>query len=79
MVSRGRARSWQIELPTNWSSSLFGSSIRYRGAVGDLSTAKGAYCAAYLTGKAISADFVCNPHFNVSQLGVVTRWTPVKN
>ena len=26
-----------------------------------------------------SADFTCNPDFNVSQLGVVTRWTPVKN
>ena len=26
-----------------------------------------------------SADFVCNPDFNVSQLGVTTRWTPVKN
>ena len=29
--------------------------------------------------KAVSADYVCNPDFNVSQLGVVTRWTPVKN
>ena len=27
----------------------------------------------------MSADFSCNPDFNVSQLGVVTRWTPVKN
>jgi hypothetical protein len=26
-----------------------------------------------------SADYSCNPDFNVSQLGVVTRWTPVKN
>jgi hypothetical protein len=23
--------------------------------------------------------FTCNPDYNVSQLGVVTRWTPVKN
>ena len=23
--------------------------------------------------------YTCNPDFNVSQLGVVTRWTPVKN
>ena len=23
--------------------------------------------------------YTCNPNFNVSQLGVVTRWTPVKN
>ena len=64
-----------------WSSSLFGSysAVRYRGNVGDLNSAKGAYCAAYVTGKVVSGDFSCNPDFNVSQLGVVTRWTPVKN
>jgi Porin subfamily len=66
-----------------WSSSLFGSAlaVRYRGAVGDLSTAKGAYCAAFAAGRAagFSADYVCNPDFNVFQLGLVTRWTPVKN
>jgi len=66
-----------------WSSSLFGSysAVRYNGAVGDLTTAKGAFCAAYITSNpgAKSADFSCNPDFNVSQLGVVTRWTPVKN
>jgi hypothetical protein len=64
-----------------WSSSLFGSysAVRYDG------TAKANYCAAYtasaatggLAGK--SADYTCNPDYNVSQLGVVTRWTPVKN
>ena len=26
-----------------------------------------------------SLDYSCNPDFNVAQLGVVTRWTPVKN
>jgi Porin subfamily len=64
-----------------WSSSLFGSysAVRYKGSVGDLNSAKGAYCASYVTGKAVSGDFTCNPDFNVSQLGVVTRWTPVKN
>ena len=36
-------------------------------------------CANYLPGKAPSADYSCNPDFNVSQLGIVTRWTPVKN
>lgn len=66
---------------TNWSSSLFGSysAIRYRGAVGDLTTAKGQYCSAYGIGRAVSADFSCNPDFNVSQLGLITRWVPVKN
>src|SRR3954470_6525167 len=58
-----------------WSSSLFGSysSVRYD------TTAKGLICAVYTPGKAVSADFTCNPDFNVSQLGLVTRWTPVKN
>jgi hypothetical protein len=58
-----------------WSTSLFGSysAVRYDG------TAKANFCAVYTPGKAVSADFVCNPDYNVSQLGVVTRWTPVKN
>ena len=59
-----------------WSSSLYGSysSVRYDG------TAKAFICANYTTpGKAVSADYSCNPDYNVSQLGFVTRWTPVKN
>jgi hypothetical protein len=65
-----------------WSSSLFGgySAVRYDGAVGDLSTAKGAYCAAFAASHpGAGVSYTCNPDFNVSQLGVVTRWTPVKN
>jgi hypothetical protein len=66
-----------------WSSSLFGSYsvVKYDGSVGDLTSAKGAYCLAYgLSNPGLkSADFSCNPDFNVSQLGAVTRWTPVKN
>jgi hypothetical protein len=61
-----------------WSSSLFGSysSVRYDG------TAKANICANYTTaGKAVGGviSFTCNPDYNVSQLGVTTRWTPVKN
>ncbi|MFH1342050.1 MAG: porin [Pseudomonadota bacterium] len=67
----------------NWSTSLFGSysAVRYDGSVGDLSSAKGAYCATYAASNAgaKSADYSCNPDYNVAQLGVVTRWTPVKN
>jgi hypothetical protein len=58
-----------------WTTSIYGSysAVRYDG------TAKGFICANYTTpGKAVSADYVCNPDFNVSQLGTVTRWTPVK-
>jgi Porin subfamily len=60
-----------------WSSSLFGgyAAVRYDG------TAKVAYCGAYVASNPglKSADFSCNPDFNLSQIGVVTRWTPVKN
>jgi hypothetical protein len=75
-----------------WSSSLFGSAsaVRYGGtagvgtAFGDLGSAKGQWCANFiatnkLTAATTSADFQCNPDYNVFQLGVVTRWTPVKN
>jgi hypothetical protein len=68
-----------------WSTSVFGSAsaVRYSGTVGDLTSAKGAYCQAYIgsTGGLAtkSADFTCNPDFNVYQIGAVTRWTPVKN
>jgi len=59
-----------------WSTSLFGSysAVRYDGV------AKAFICANYTTpAKAVSADYSCNPNYNVSQLGAVTRWTPVKN
>jgi porin-like protein len=63
-----------------WSSSLFGGAgwVRYD------STSQANYCAAYTAGitaggGAVGADYKCNPNFMVSQLGVVTRWTPVKN
>ncbi|MEH2528805.1 MULTISPECIES: porin [unclassified Bradyrhizobium] len=65
-----------------WSTSLFGSwsAVRYGGNALDLTTAKGQWCANYVANKtAPSADFSCNPDFNVSQLGLVTRWTPVAN
>ena len=67
----------------NWSTSLFGSysAVRYDGSATDGSTAKGAYCAAFGVshpGQAAGA-YTCNPDFNVAQLGVITRWTPVKN
>ena len=77
-----------------WSSSLFGSysAVRYDGGANDnllgagTTTAKGAYCAAFaashpgqaLVGNAAGA-YTCNPDFNVSQLGVNLRWTPIKN
>ena len=69
---------------------LLGGSVRRRrerqsAGCGNHS-AKGAYCAAFAAshpGQALAGNaagnYTCNPDFNVSQLGVVTRWTPVKN
>jgi hypothetical protein len=70
-----------------WSSSLFGSwsAVRYNGSEFDPTTAKGQYCLTYqranglVLGVNTSIDFHCNPNYDVSQLGVVTRWTPVAN
>jgi hypothetical protein len=82
--------TWDV----HWSSSLYGSysAVRYDGGANDnltpagLTSAKGAYCAAFaashpgqaLVGNSVGA-YSCNPDFNVSQLGLVTRWVPVKN
>jgi hypothetical protein len=30
-------------------------------------------------GNAFGAAFTCNPNYQIGQLGVITRWTPVKN
>jgi len=62
-----------------WSSSLWGSysQVRYGGSTLDLTSAKGAWCANYSVGK--GAGFTCNPDYSVAQVGLTTRWTPVKN
>ena len=75
-----------------WSTSFWGAAaaVRYNGTagvgtgLGDLTSAKGQWCANYiasnkLTAANTSADFSCNPDYNIFYVGVVTRWTPVKN
>jgi hypothetical protein len=64
-----------------WSTSLFGAwaAVRYTGSATDITTAKGQWCANYNAGKTLSADYSCNPDYNISQLGLITRWTPVSN
>jgi hypothetical protein len=59
-----------------WSTSLFGSAawVRYDG------TAKAEYCAAFAaTHPGQGTTYTCNPDFSTAQIGIVTRWTPVKN
>ena len=77
-----------------WSSSLWGAyaGVRYDG--GPTTTwrsdgnhhAKGAYCAGFaathpgqVAVAGAAGTYSCNPDFNIAQIGVVTRWTPVKN
>jgi hypothetical protein len=44
------------------------------------STAAANYCAAYAVSVAgQNATYTCNPNYNLSMLGFITRWTPVKN
>jgi hypothetical protein len=75
-----------------WSTSFWGgaAAVRYGGtagagvAFGDLTSAKGLWCANYIVSNKLtvantSADFSCNPDYNVFYVGTVTRWTPVKN
>ena len=64
-----------------WSTSLWGSyaAVRYNGDALDILSAKGQACASFNFGKVVSADYSCNPDYNIAQVGVVTRWTPVKN
>ena len=64
-----------------WSTSFWGSyaAVRYNGDALDILSAKGQFCASFNFGKVVSADYSCNPDYNIAQVGVVTRWTPVKN
>ena len=64
-----------------WSTSLWGSyaGVRYNGNSLDILSAKGQFCASFNFGKVVSADYSCNPDYNIAQVGMVTRWTPVKN
>jgi hypothetical protein len=63
-----------------WSSSLFGGMgwVRYD------ATAQANYCAAIAANPGLGAGaqgvtYTCNPNYSISELGLVTRWTPVKN
>jgi hypothetical protein len=59
-----------------WSTSLFGSysAVRYD------SVAAANFCGAFaFTHPGQNVSYTCDPNFNVAQIGLVTRWTPVKN
>ena len=61
-----------------WSSSLFGGVT----GVGYNSTAKSLWCGTYglIAGaKGSSGITTCDPGFTLAEVGITTRWTPVKN
>ncbi|WP_315758605.1 MULTISPECIES: porin [unclassified Bradyrhizobium] len=58
-----------------WNSAIYGSWA----AVSYNNTAKGLICGSAAMGAIAGAGFTCNPDFNISSLGLITRWTPVKN
>ncbi|WP_431203574.1 porin [Bradyrhizobium betae] len=56
----------------NWNTALYGAwaAVNYSGTAKDLICGSASF--ATLTG-------TCNPDFNIGQVGVITRWVPVKN
>ncbi|MBR1173180.1 porin [Bradyrhizobium sp. KB893862 SZCCT0404] len=64
-----------------WNTAIYGA---YAG-VSYSDNQKAGICAAFFSASAVTgigataATNTCNPDFNVAQLGLITRWTPVKN
>ncbi|MFG3594738.1 porin [Bradyrhizobium sp. RDI18] len=59
-----------------WNTAVYGAwaAVRYN------STAKGYICGAFVGTLGLSSGATgCNPDFNYSVVGLITRWTPVKN
>jgi hypothetical protein len=59
-----------------WSTSVFGGVgfVRYD------DTAKAGYCAAFaVTHPGQGVTYSCDPNYSMGMVGIVTRWTPVKN
>jgi len=59
-----------------WSSSLFGGAAQ----LSYNNTSKAIWCASYVaSGTTLTPGSTCNPGFTMSEIGLTTRWTPVKN
>ncbi|UVO30454.1 porin [Bradyrhizobium arachidis] len=59
-----------------WNTAIYGGlgAVRYNG------TAKGYICGAFVATLGLSTGPAgCNPDFNYGVVGLITRWTPVKN
>jgi len=66
----GATHNWNA----NWNTGLYGAyaQVRY-GATGSA-----LICAGIAATGMLSAGSTCNPDFNIAQVGLITRWTPVK-
>jgi hypothetical protein len=59
-----------------WSSSLFGGAAQ----LSYNNTSKAIWCASYVAaGSILQPGSTCDPGFTLSEIGLTTRWTPVKN
>jgi hypothetical protein len=58
-----------------WNTSVYGAyaEVRYNGL------SKGLICGAGVFAVLVAGGGTCNPDYNIGQLGIITRWTPVKN
>jgi hypothetical protein len=68
-----------------WNTSIYGAyaAVRYNGAAAGLICGAGgvggAFRAALVPAGSGAGVTTCNPDYNITQAGIVTRWTPVKN
>jgi len=58
-----------------WNTGIYGA----YGAVRYGSTGSALICAGIAATGILTAGSTCNPDFNIAQVGLITRWTPVKN
>lgn len=59
----------------HWNSGLYGAYAQVRYG----STGSSLICAGIAATGVLSAGSTCNPDFNIAQIGLITRWVPVKN
>ena len=58
-----------------WNTAIYGAYAQLKyGATGSALVCAGIAATGFLT-----AGSTCNPDFNIGQIGLITRWTPVKN
>ncbi len=59
----------------HWNTALYGAYAQVRYG----STGSALICAGIAASGVLSAGSTCNPDFNLGQIGLITRWTPVRN